>query len=148
MANKRQKATTAALLSPIFWLQGYLTKNHYGNYSPKMVPIARIWGSGSWTIIPQSFPALFITYKTAIQNLVSMLIQTYFDKKIPCSLGTYTCVSMGFHWIFSRSKVPRNSVEKLFDYIIWKMSAFLAYTKYLKTYGKLHPCFLLIHPRY
>ena len=29
----------------------YLTKNHYENYSPKMVPIAEIWGSGSWTII-------------------------------------------------------------------------------------------------
>ena len=29
----------------------YLTKNHYENYSPKMVPIAKIWGSGSWTII-------------------------------------------------------------------------------------------------
>ena len=28
----------------------YLTKNHYENYSPKMVPIAKIWGSGSWTI--------------------------------------------------------------------------------------------------
>ena len=28
----------------------YLTKNHYMNYSPKMVPIAKIWGSGSWTI--------------------------------------------------------------------------------------------------
>ena len=27
-----------------------LTKNHYENYSPKMVPIAKIWGSGSWTI--------------------------------------------------------------------------------------------------
>ena len=27
----------------------YLTKNHYENYSPKMVPIAKIWGSGSWT---------------------------------------------------------------------------------------------------
>ena len=26
-----------------------LTKNHYENYSPKMVPIAKIWGSGSWT---------------------------------------------------------------------------------------------------
>ena len=29
----------------------YLTKNHYENYSPKMVPIAKIWGPGSWTII-------------------------------------------------------------------------------------------------
>ena len=29
----------------------YLTKNHYENYSPKMVPIAKIWGSGSWTNI-------------------------------------------------------------------------------------------------
>ena len=28
----------------------YLTKNHYENYSPKMVPIAKIWGPGSWTI--------------------------------------------------------------------------------------------------
>ena len=27
----------------------YLTKNHYENYSPKMVPIAKIWGPGSWT---------------------------------------------------------------------------------------------------
>ena len=27
----------------------YLTKNHYENYSPKMVPMAKIWGSGSWT---------------------------------------------------------------------------------------------------
>ena len=27
----------------------YLTQNHYENYSPKMVPIAKIWGSGSWT---------------------------------------------------------------------------------------------------
>ena len=27
----------------------YLTKNHFENYSPKMVPIAKIWGSGSWT---------------------------------------------------------------------------------------------------
>ena len=30
----------------------YLTKNHYENYSPKMVPIAKIWGSGSWTNWP------------------------------------------------------------------------------------------------
>ena len=32
----------------------YLTKNHYENYSPKMVPIAKIWGSGSWTILPMT----------------------------------------------------------------------------------------------
>ena len=32
-------------------LDMYLTKNHYENYSPKMVPIAKIWGSGSWTTI-------------------------------------------------------------------------------------------------
>ena len=29
----------------------YLNKNHSENYSPKMVPIAKIWGSGSWTIL-------------------------------------------------------------------------------------------------
>ena len=28
----------------------YLTINHYENYPPKMVPIAEIWGSGSWTV--------------------------------------------------------------------------------------------------
>ena len=27
----------------------YLTKSHYENYSPKMVPIVKIWGPGSWT---------------------------------------------------------------------------------------------------
>ena len=32
-------------------LDMYLTKNHYENYSPQMVPIAKIWGSGSWTIV-------------------------------------------------------------------------------------------------
>ena len=130
MANKRQKATTAALLSPIFWLQGYLTKNHYWNYSPKMVPIARIRGSGSWTIIPHSFPALLITYKTTIQNLVSMLIQTYFDKQnsmFPWNL--HLC----FHGIpldFSRSKVPRNSVE-VFQYSLcpWNSMELLIFPK-------------------
>ena len=28
----------------------YLTSNHYENYSSKMVPIAKIWESGSWPI--------------------------------------------------------------------------------------------------
>ena len=35
----------------------YLTKNHYENYSPKMVPIAKIWGPGSWTISTRSISA-------------------------------------------------------------------------------------------
>ena len=26
----------------------YLSKNHYGSYSPQMVPVAEISGSGSW----------------------------------------------------------------------------------------------------
>ena len=31
----------------------YLSKNHYGNYSPQMVglPVAEISGSGSWPIM-------------------------------------------------------------------------------------------------
>ena len=28
----------------------YLSKNHYGSYSPQMVPVAEISGSGSWPI--------------------------------------------------------------------------------------------------
>ena len=35
----------------------YLTKNHYENYSPKMVAIAKIWGSGSWTITTWMSPS-------------------------------------------------------------------------------------------
>ena len=38
----------------------YLTKNHYENYSPKMVPIAKIWGSGSWT---NTTPVSLLDYK-------------------------------------------------------------------------------------
>ena len=26
----------------------YLSKNHYGSYSPQMVPVAEMSGSGSW----------------------------------------------------------------------------------------------------
>ena len=32
----------------------YLAQNHFENYSPKMVPIAKIWGPGSWTYTPIS----------------------------------------------------------------------------------------------
>ena len=28
----------------------YLSKNHYGSYSPQMVPVAEMSGSGSWPI--------------------------------------------------------------------------------------------------
>ena len=28
----------------------YLSKNHYGSYSPQMLPVAEIPGSGSWPI--------------------------------------------------------------------------------------------------
>ena len=28
----------------------YLSKHHYGSYSPQMVPVAEISGSGSWPI--------------------------------------------------------------------------------------------------
>ena len=34
-------------------------------------------------IIPYSCPALLITYQNIIQNLFSMLIETYFDQKVP-----------------------------------------------------------------
>ena len=37
----------------------YLTKNHYENYSPKMVPIAKLWGPGSWTKTSVKFKSKF-----------------------------------------------------------------------------------------
>ena len=77
-------------------------------------------------IIPYAFPVILITYQNIIQNLFSMLIETYFDQKVPwnflqCSMELFeqhlnnTCGSMEFHGILSRSKVPWNSME-LFPY--------------------------------
>ena len=34
-------------------------------------------------IIPYAFPALLITYRNIVQNLFSMLIETYLDQKVP-----------------------------------------------------------------
>ena len=73
-------------------------------------------------IIPYAFPALLITYQNIIQNLFSMLIETYFDQKVPwnflqSSMELFeqhlnnTCGSMEFHGILSRTKVPWNSME-------------------------------------
>ena len=73
-------------------------------------------------IIPNAFPALLITYQNIIQNLFSMLIETYFDQKVPwnffqSSMELFeqhlnnTCGSMEFHGILSRSNVPWNSME-------------------------------------
>ena len=99
--------------------------------------IINIW------IIPYAFPALLITYQNIIQNLFSILIETYFDQKFPWNFlqssmelfeqhlnntrgsmefhGTWAAKpqvpwnSMEFHGILSRSKVPWNSME-LFSY--------------------------------
>ena len=68
------------------------------------------------------FPVLLTTYQNIIQNLFSMLFETYLIKKIPWnflqnSMGLFeqhlndTCGSMEFHGILSRSKVPWNSME-------------------------------------
>ena len=46
----------------------YLTKNHYENYSPKMVPIAKIWGSGSWTICTTN--ALTFFHENILLNIM------------------------------------------------------------------------------
>ena len=67
-------------------------------------------------IIQYAFPALLITYQNIIQNLFSMLIETYFDQKVPwnflqSSMELFeqhlnnTCGSMEFHGI------PRNFVQ-------------------------------------
>ena len=86
-------------------------------------------------IIPYAFPALLITYQNIIQNLFSMLIETYFDQKVPwnflqISMELFeqhlnnTFGSMEFHGIpwnfvqiqssmecFPYSRVPWNSME-------------------------------------
>ena len=61
-------------------------------------------------IIPYAFPALLITYQNIIQNLFSMLIETYFDQNVPwnflqSSMELFeqhlnnTWGSIEFHWI-------------------------------------------------
>ena len=61
-------------------------------------------------IVPYAFPALLITYQNIIQNLFSMVIETYFDQKVPwnflqSSMELFeqhlnnTCGSMEFHGI-------------------------------------------------
>ena len=52
----------------------YLTKNHYENYSPKMVPIAKIWGSGSWTI----GHIYFVACVSKIEHILSVIRYTIY----------------------------------------------------------------------
>ena len=50
MANRGEKLQLLHFYQPFSDSSDInLTKNHYENYSPKIVPIAKIWGSGSWT---------------------------------------------------------------------------------------------------
>ena len=64
-------------------------------------------------IIPYAFPALLITYQNIIQNLFSMLIETYFDQKFH---GTFSRVPWNFlNNIWTTPVVPWNSME-LFPY--------------------------------
>ena len=50
MADRGEKLQQLHCYHPFYdSMDMYLTKNHYENYLPKMVPIAKIWGSGSWT---------------------------------------------------------------------------------------------------
>ena len=74
-------------------------------------------------IIPYAFPALLITYQNIIQNPFSILIETYFDQKIPwnflqSSMELFeqhlinTRGSMEFHGIWAtKPQVPWNSME-------------------------------------
>ena len=68
-------------------LDMYLTKNHYENYSPKMVPIAKIWGSGSWTTwgICSCSPIvnfLKVTFYHEMVSLVIFLIKNHLNRHI------------------------------------------------------------------
>ena len=73
-------------------------------------------------IIPYAFPALLITYQNIIQNLFSMLNETYFDQKVPwnflqSSMELFeqhlnnTCGSMEFHGIPWNFVPIQSSVE-------------------------------------
>ena len=70
----------------------YLTKNHYDNYSPKMVPIAKIWGSGSWTK-PSHWNMLSIMEQLSAQtsfNGSRLTVWQYFKLQQLCS--PFCCV--------------------------------------------------------
>ena len=58
----------------------YLTKNHYENYSPKMVPIAKIWGSGSWPIA-YIYLSMYVNKNQSI-NLTAITILAFFPKMV------------------------------------------------------------------
>ena len=67
----------------------YLTKNRYENYSPKMVPIAKIWGSGSWTITTSDyFSAGLILLPIVVACLITIPIAK--QKCIGCDLDSHT----------------------------------------------------------
>ena len=75
----------------------YLTKNHYENYSPKVVPIAKIWGSGSWTIVSdcaQQFPANSNTWHWGkhVVFLIALQVEICFEYNIILD-------GIGSHWI-------------------------------------------------
>ena len=59
----------------------YLAKNHYENYSPKMVPIAKILGPGSWTImIYKSLLVRVMTWCYRNTSLPKTLLTKFYDK--------------------------------------------------------------------
>ena len=61
-------------------------------------------------IIPNAFPALLITYQNIIENLFSMLIETYFDEKVP--------------WNFLQSSMELEQQNLKFHGIPWNSMEF------------------------
>ena len=60
-------------------------------------------------IIPYAFPALLITYQNIIRNLFSMLIETYFDQKVPWNFLQSSMELFEQH--LNKPVVPWNSKE-------------------------------------
>ena len=118
-------------------------------------------------IIPYAIPALLIAYQNIIQNLFSMLIETYFDRKVPwnflqSSMELFeqhlnnTCWatkaqvpwnSMEFHGFLSRSKVPRNSMEPFpYSRVPWNSMEFHGTFNFpQKSSMEFHGTFLKFH---
>ena len=63
----------------------YLTKNHYENYSPKMVPVAKIWGPGSWTTRRIYFISIYcvgIGWCITVMSYVSVFSDNFWTKNL------------------------------------------------------------------
>ena len=116
----------------------YLTKNHYENYSPKMVPIAKIWGSGSWTItdVSELWRVIYGSQRviSGCLRLTAIWRSVRNHKKNPCMWTRY---NGDLHKMISGAKKSSLVMAKLHIYI-YITYAYIVYWK--------HQCELQLPP--